>query len=78
MTDAVEIAIIAATSPTVAALVAAWIGWLNRGTIRNVDANVDGRMTAMSNDLKNATAAILTLTGDGKYKDGWKDGKGDK
>ena len=45
MTDAVQLAIIAATPPTLVSFVAAWLGWLNHEKI----ARVDGCVTQVGN-----------------------------
>jgi hypothetical protein len=47
MTDAVEVAIIAAIPPTIVALWAVVLGWLNRKKLRDVGQSVDGRLTEL-------------------------------
>jgi len=47
MTDAVKIALIATTPPTIVALSAAVLGWLNRTKLTDVGERVDGRLTEL-------------------------------
>lgn len=70
MTEAMLIAIIAATPPTVASLVAVWLGWLNRSRIAKVQENVDGNLTNMTAELKEATAAILAANQSASRREG--------
>jgi hypothetical protein len=47
MTPEVQIAIIAAVPPTVVALGAVLLGWMNRAKLENVGQKVDGRLTEL-------------------------------
>jgi len=47
MSDAVTVALIAATPPTIMALWAVVLGWLNRTKLTDVGEKVDGRLTEL-------------------------------
>jgi hypothetical protein len=64
MTDAVQIAIIAAIPPTLVALTGVILGFLNRGQIAKVHEEVNSRMTEM-----------LKLTRESSHAQGMKDEK---
>ena len=64
MTEAVEIAIIASTPPTIVALGAVVLGWLNRTKLTDVGQRVDGRLTQ-----------LLELTRKSSHAEGVKDEK---
>jgi hypothetical protein len=64
MTDAVEIALIAAIPPTVVACGAVWLGFVNRSKLTNVGEKVDGRLSE-----------LLALTRKSSHAEGVKDQK---
>jgi hypothetical protein len=64
MTDAVQIAIIAATPPTVVAIGAVIIGWLNRRQGQAIEIKVDGKMEE-----------LLSLTRSGAHAEGVVEGR---
>ena len=47
ISDAVTVALIAATPPTIMALWAVVLGWLNRTKLADVGEKVDGRLTEL-------------------------------
>ncbi len=64
MTDAVEVALIVSVAPTLVALGAVWLGWLNRTKLTDVGHSVDGRLTE-----------LLELTRKSSHAEGVRDGK---
>jgi hypothetical protein len=64
MTPVVEVAIIAAVPPTVVALGAVFLGWMNRTKLTDVGQKVDGRLTE-----------LLELTRKSSHAEGVRDGK---
>lgn len=64
MTDAVEVALIVSVAPTIVALGAVWLGWINRTKLTEVGHSVDGRLTE-----------LLELTRKSSHAEGVRDGK---
>jgi hypothetical protein len=55
--DIVKVAGIVAIAPTVAALGAVWLGWINRIKLRDVGERVDGRLTELLELTRKASLA---------------------
>ena len=70
MTDAVQIALIVSAAPTMGTVGAIILGFLNRNKISEVATKVDGHLTEMKTELKDATKAVLELTGSDQHKAG--------
>ena len=62
MTDIVEVALIVSVGPTIAALGAVLLGWINRSKLDHVEEKVDGRLTE-----------LLELTRKSSHAEGMKD-----
>jgi hypothetical protein len=71
MTDIVKVALIAALP----GIIAASVGVLSIFKIGRVQEKVDGNISDMRQDLKDATAAILLAREDSKYREGLAAGK---
>jgi hypothetical protein len=63
MTEIVQAACVVAIAPTVAAVSAAYIGIVNRASIREVKKNADGLLTLLTKDLADQTAKANYLQG---------------
>jgi hypothetical protein len=57
MTDAVKEALIAATPPTLVAIGAVILGWMNKTKLGNVEQKVDGRLTELLELTRKASHA---------------------
>lgn len=69
MTDAVEIALIAAMPPTVVALGAVWLGFINRTKLVDVAHKVDGTQASIIAQIQALTATAAGLDGELKGRD---------
>ena len=58
MTPELEVALISATPPTLVALVAAWLGWINRNRLVEVKAHVDGILSRTADERDKAQDAL--------------------
>jgi hypothetical protein len=63
MTDAVQIALIAATPPTVVAIGAVILGWLNRRQGQAIEIKVDGKMEELLNLTRSGARAEGVVEG---------------
>jgi hypothetical protein len=61
VTDAIEIALIAATPVTITSVGALILGWLNRTKLGTVYQKVDGELSEVKAELKSANEALLKL-----------------
>lgn len=69
MTEAVEIALIATTPPTILAIWQVWLGFTNRTKLVDVAKKVDGTQTSIIAQIQALTATAAGLDGELKGRD---------
>lgn len=78
MSDAVKLGLIQqlpAIITALAALTAAIVGFMNRRKLGKVEGNVDGKMTALANEVRDLQNALMGSRVDAAHAKGMKDEK---